>query len=165
MRALILIVIAVAVTACAQLPSLPLVTHHASPKRADKVVHTSAQWKRLLTPAQFSVLRGEGTEAAFSGAYWNNHQQGVYYCAACGNPVFRSSDKFDSGTGWPSYVRPYDDKSVWIREDDSLGMQRIEVMCAKCDSHLGHVFDDGPTDRGGLRYCINSVSLTFKKKS
>ncbi len=138
------------------------VTDQKSPKRKDKVVKTDAEWKKQLTPLQYKILRNQGTEAAFCGAFYDNHKNGVYSCVGCGLPVFKSDAKFDSGTGWPSFSQPYAKDSVWIREDRSYGMVREEVLCARCDGHLGHVFDDGPKP-SGLRFCINSEVLTFKE--
>ncbi|MBN9500591.1 MAG: peptide-methionine (R)-S-oxide reductase [Armatimonadetes bacterium 55-13] len=134
-----------------------------SPKRADKVVKTDAEWKKILTEAQYKILRNHGTEAAFCGRFYDNHKKGVYLCAGCKLPLFRSDAKFDSGTGWPSFFQPYAKDSIWTREDNSYGMHRTEVLCARCDGHLGHVFDDGPRDKGGLRYCMNSDAFIFKE--
>lgn len=132
-----------------------------TPLRADRVTHTEEEWKALLTPEQFRVLRGKGTEMAFTGSYWDHHAQGSYDCAACALPLFSSTHKFDSGTGWPSYWQPIDPAAVTVARDNSYGMVRDEVVCARCDGHLGHVFEDGPRPTG-LRYCINSVSLAFR---
>jgi peptide-methionine (R)-S-oxide reductase len=122
---------------------------------------SDAKWKKTLTPERYRVLRRKGTERPFSGAYFDHHERGTYVCAGCGNPLFRSEDKFDSGTGWPSYTRPAAEEAVRTDEDRGLGMVRTEVLCARCDGHLGHVFPDGPQPTG-LRYCINSLSLDFR---
>jgi peptide-methionine (R)-S-oxide reductase len=120
--------------------------------------------KSKLTPEQYHVLREKGTEAAFTGAYWNEHSKGMYKCAVCGTELFSSDTKFDSGTGWPSFTEPANLEHVELRDDSSHGMHRTEVICKNCGSHLGHVFDDGPKDKGGKRFCINSCSLTLDKK-
>ncbi|HEX3253454.1 MAG TPA: peptide-methionine (R)-S-oxide reductase MsrB [Pyrinomonadaceae bacterium] len=129
----------------------------------DTIEKTDEQWKKELTPDQYYVLREAGTERAFTGAYWDNHEHGVYYCAACGLPLFKSETKFDSGTGWPSFYAPISKANVIEETDQSLGMARTEVRCHRCGSHLGHVFDDGPQPTG-LRYCMNSISLKFEKQ-
>jgi peptide-methionine (R)-S-oxide reductase len=126
--------------------------------KSDKVVKTEDEWRKILTPDQFHVLREHGTERAFSGAYWDKHDKAVYVCAACGKRLFSSEQKFDSGTGWPSFWAPIAPGAVATEKDDSYGMERTEVHCPRCGGHLGHVFDDGPKPTG-LRYCINSVSL------
>jgi len=129
----------------------------------EKVVRTDAEWRAALTPEQYRVLREKGTERPFTGALNENHETGNYHCAACGALLFLSGAKFDSGCGWPSFMIPADSKSVEEHEDVSFGMRRIEVTCARCGGHLGHVFPDGPRPTG-LRYCINSASLTFAKE-
>lgn len=119
------------------------------------------KWKKKLSKEQYQVLREKGTEPAFTGKYWNHHEKGIYKCAGCGAPLFSSGEKFDSGTGWPSFNEPYDKDNVKEEVDTSYGMRRTEVLCSKCGGHLGHVFDDGPNPTG-CRYCINSISLNFE---
>jgi peptide-methionine (R)-S-oxide reductase len=124
---------------------------------------SDAEWREKLTPEEYEVLRQKGTEAPFSGALLSNKEAGMYTCKACGAALFSSDAKFDSGTGWPSFTDPAVAENVGTRADDSYGMHRTEVYCKRCNGHLGHVFDDGPKDAGGKRYCINSVCLAFEK--
>jgi peptide-methionine (R)-S-oxide reductase len=128
----------------------------------DKMKLTDAEWREKLTPEQYRVLREGGTERAFTGEYEKNKAAGEYVCAACGQPLFESADKFDSGSGWPSFTKPSEQGAVEEFRDTTHGMVRTEVVCSRCEGHLGHVFDDGPPDQGGLRYCINSASLDFR---
>jgi peptide-methionine (R)-S-oxide reductase len=130
-------------------------THH--------VEKTDAEWRAQLTPEQYEVLRKKGTERPFTGKHWDNHADGVYRCSGCGNPLFSSATKFESGTGWPSFSVPVAPESVATVDDRSLFMKRTEALCGRCGGHLGHVFEDGP-DPTGLRYCMNSAALDFKPK-
>ena len=136
----------------------------ASPTPDDKVVKTDEEWRKILTPEQYRIMREKGTERAFTGKYWNTHTEGVYRCAACGMELFTSDSKFDSGCGWPSFSVPSDEKHIDEHTDTTLGMVRTEVTCSRCGAHLGHVFDDGPAPTG-LRYCINSASIQLDEKA
>jgi len=132
--------------------------------QSPRVTKTDAEWEKQLGPAAYRVLRAKGTEAPFCGNLLDNHKDGVYFCAGCGLPLFASSSKFNSGTGWPSFYRPFAPENITEIRDASLGMVRTEILCARCGGHLGHVFDDGPAPTH-LRYCLNSVSLTFKDEA
>ncbi|MBI4097521.1 MAG: peptide-methionine (R)-S-oxide reductase MsrB [Candidatus Levybacteria bacterium] len=130
-----------------------------------KMQKTEEEWKKQLTPQQFEILRSKGTEPAFTGEFVDKHDDGIYHCAACGNPLFSSEAKFESGSGWPSFYDIATKGNVILQDDNSHGMSRTEVVCANCGGHLGHLFNDGPKEKTGLRYCINSCALNFKDRT
>lgn len=144
--------------------SVPAISQKNKSQRADKIIKSDAEWKKILTKEQYYITRQKGTERAFSGALNNNKEKGTYLCVCCDLPLFSSNTKFDSGTGWPSFYAPISKDAITEVRDTSHGMIRVETICARCDAHLGHVFDDGPKPTG-LRYCMNSIALKFVKKA
>jgi peptide-methionine (R)-S-oxide reductase len=148
-----------------QLKSSPIRIYSATRKgyvMSEKIVKTEDEWRKQLDSVQFRVTRQKGTEQAFTGTTWNNHEKGIYQCVCCGNDLYSSEHKYESGTGWPSFWQPIAPENVSSLQDNSLFMKRTEVVCSRCDAHLGHVFDDGPKPTG-LRYCMNSAAMTFVK--
>jgi peptide-methionine (R)-S-oxide reductase len=133
-------------------------------EKAEKVRKSDEEWREQLTPEEYEVTRKGGTEAPFTGRYWDNHEDGMYRCVGCGTELFSSDTKFDSGTGWPSFTEPAVAEAVELRDDSSWGMNRTEVVCRNCGGHLGHVFPDGPPEAGGMRYCINSCALDLEPR-
>ena len=158
-----LILAAIGLGAGAALAGAGVKTGKIAKTEVGRVVKTEAEWKKTLSGEQYRVLREKGTERAFTGKYWNKHDKGIYRCAGCGLELFNSEQKFDSGTGWPSFWQPAATSNVSEESDRTLGMVRTEVACARCGGHLGHLFDDGPKPTG-MRYCINSASLDFEAK-
>lgn len=157
MKFFTILVLLIGVTACAQTKEAKVEQTAGS---IEKVVKTEKEWKALLSPMQYHVIREKGTERAFTGEYWDNHKNGTYLCRACGLELFDSKTKYESGSGWPSFYKPIKKENVTEVLDNSYGMVRGEIVCSRCDGHLGHVFPDGPKPTG-LRYCMNSASLMF----
>jgi methionine-R-sulfoxide reductase len=147
---------------CSQPKSKPEIPNTKTTMTTEKINKSEEDWKKELSPEQYHILRNKGTERPFTGKYDKFNEKGSYVCAACGNPLFDSDAKFDAGCGWPSFFKSLDSTKITLQADNSLGVARTEIMCARCGGHLGHVFDDGPAPTG-LRYCVNSISLDFKK--
>src|SRR5215510_3698100 len=133
-------------------------------KKREKIIKSDAEWRQLLTPQQYAITRQQSTERPFTGEYVHNKADGTYVCVACGQPLFSSETKYESGSGWPSFWDVIEEGNVELKEDYSHGMHRVEIVCSRCGSHLGHLFEDGPQETTGQRYCINSLALDFKKK-
>ena len=160
-KIMVILTVLILGSGCASHYPTPAANNQTMPKNPTPTVQLSEEeWKNKLTPEQFRIMREKGTERAFTGEYWNHHENGKYNCAACGAPLFDSGSKFDSGCGWPSYFKPIENNAISEHLDKSHGMIRTEVTCSKCGGHLGHVFTDGPAPTG-LRYCINSASIQF----